>query len=215
MNVPYVSRLMVAWTYRIIRVFVRLIVILVLLGLITFIYLRLQGIPGPLLREAMHRANEAGIAVEVESIILTLKGWRADNVRYYSSHPDDLEPIFKARTVFFSMQRKDSRRPRPKGVNIEVKAVGVGMTPSVEWGVGIPENSGSRHVDKIDAVLGFRADRIVLSEGRMKWLDSVFNVNGTILKRTGAVPPPPPGVQPLVRQNTVLPCCLVVSVTQK
>lgn len=205
MNVPYVSRLMVARTYRIVRIFVRLIVVLVMLGLIAFIYLRLQGVPGPMLREVMHRANEAGVPVEVESIILTLRGWRADHVRYYSSHPDDLEPIFKARTVFFSMQRHDGRRPRSEGVNIEVKALGVGMTPSVEWGVGIPEGSGSRHVEQIEAVLSFRSDRMVLSEGRMEWLGSLFNVNGTILKRKGAVRPPPSSAQPPVQQDTVLP----------
>lgn len=205
MSTPHVSRRLVKWIYRIVRVFVRLVVVLVLLGLVAFIYLRLQGVPGPLLRKAMHRANVAGIPVEVESIILTLRGWRADNVRYYSGHPDDLEPIFKARTVFFSMQRKDSRKPRPAGVNIEVKAVGVEMAPSVEWGVAIPESSGSRQVDQIEAVLGFRSDRIVLSDGKMKWLGSVFKVNGTVLKRTGAVRPPPTGVQPPVRQATVLP----------
>ncbi len=196
MSVPHASRHLVAWTYRFVRIFVRLVAVLFLLGLAMFVYLRLQGVPGPLLREVLRRANEAGIPVEVDSITLTLDGWRADHVRYYSGHPDDLEPIFQAETVFFSVRRNGAA----EGVDVEVKAVGIRMAPSVEWGIAIPEGSGSRRVDQVEAVLGFKPDRIALSNGRMMWLGSRFNVNGAILKRTGGERPP---VQQ--RQATVSP----------
>ena len=194
MNGPYVSRRLVAWTFRIVRILVRFIAVLLLLGLVMFVYLRLQGVPGPLLREVMRRANEAGIPVSVEGITLTLDGWRADHVCYYSNHPDDLEPVFQAETLFFSVRKNGAA----EGVDVEVKAVGIRMAPSVEWGIAIPEGSGFRRVDQVEAVLGFKPDRIVLSNGRMEWLGSLFNVNGAILKGTG-------GERPPARQATVSP----------
>ncbi len=185
MNIPHVSRRLVAWTYRIVRIAVRLIFVLVLLALVLFVYLRIQGVPGPLLREIMRRANEAGIPASVEGITLTLGGWRADHVCYYSNHPDDLESIFQAKSVFFSVQRNGVA----KRVDVEVVAEGVTMAPSVAWGVAIPEGNPARRIGRVEVTLGFKPDRIVLSDGAMEWLGCRFSVNGTILKRMGAPPP--------------------------
>ena len=184
MNIPHVSRRLVAGAYRMVRIVVRLIFVLVLLALVLFVYLRIQGVPGPLLREIMSRANEAGIPVSVEGITLTLGGWRADHVRYYSNQPDDLEAIFQAKSVFFSVQWNGA-----EGVDVEVVVEGVTMEPSVDWGVAIPEGSAARRVGRVEVVLAFKPDRVVLSDGAMEWLGCRFNVNGTILKRMGAPPP--------------------------
>jgi len=193
MNIPHVSRHLVAWTYRMVRIVVRLVFVLVLLALVLFVYLRIQGVPGPLLREIMRRANEAGIPVSVEGITLTLGGWRADHVCYYSNHPDDLEPVFQAKSVFFSAQRNGVA----EGVDVEVVAEGVTMAPSLDWGVAIPEGSTARRVGRVEVVLGFKPDRVVLSDGAMEWLGCRFNINGTILKRTGAPPERQPTVFPV------------------
>ncbi len=168
-----------------VRIAVRLIFVLVLLSLVLFVYLRIQGVPGPLLREVMRRANEAGIPVSVEGITLTLGGWRADHVCYYSNHPDDLEPIFEAKSVFFSAQRNGDG----EGVDVEGVAEGVTMAPSVAWGVAIPEGSPARRIGRVEVTLGFKPDRVVLSDGTMEWAGCRFSVNGTILKRMGAPPP--------------------------
>jgi len=185
MNVPHISRRMAARTYRVVRILVRLIFVLVLLGLLLFVYLRVQGVPGPLLREAMRRANDAGIPVSVEGITLTLGGWRADQVRYYSNHPDDLDPLFESEQVFFSVHRQ----ARTKGMKVETRAVGVKIAPSVEWGISIPESSSARIIEQIEVDLDFLEDRINLSNGRLEWLGSRFNINGTILKGTRDLQP--------------------------
>jgi hypothetical protein len=205
MSVPHVSHRLVVRIYRTVRILVRLVYVLVFLGVLLFVYLRIQGVPGPLLREVMRRANEAGIPVSVEGITLTLNGWRADRVRYYSNHPDDLEPMFESEHVFFSAQRNGGA----KGVNVEVRAVDVRISPSVEWGVSIPAGGGCRNVDQIEVMLGFRPDRIVLSGGKMEWLGSRFNVNGFVLKRKGGARPAPPSAR---RQATVSP--VVVTAAQ-
>ena len=180
MSVPHISRHMIAWIYRVVRILVRLIFVLVILGLLLFIYLRVQGVPGPLLREVTRRANEAGIPVSVEGITLTLNGWRADHVRYYSNHPDDLDPMFESEQVFFSVMKKG----KSKSLKVEVKAVGVRVAPSVEWGISIPADSRSREIEHAEVILDFRPEGVVLSDGRLEWLGSKFKINGIILKET-------------------------------
>ena len=189
MKGPHVNRRIIVWSYRIARVLVRLALVLVLLGMGLFIYLRFQGVPAPLLEKAIRRANEAGVPVEAEGIILTLKGWRADKVRYYSNRPDDLDPIFQADKVFFEFKGKFGRNLVPKdGMNIAVRALGIHMVPSGALGVSISEESSARNVDQIDVMLEFRPDRLSISNGTMEWLGCHFNVNGDILKRDPDTP---------------------------
>lgn len=203
MKGPHANRRIIAWIFRIVRVLARLVFVLVLLGVGLFIYLRLQGVPAPLLHKAMRIANEAGIPVEVEGITLTLEGWRADKVRYYSNHPDDLEPVFQADKVFFEVQRKDGRNKAPKeGMNIAVRALGIQMIPTVALGVSIPDKSPSRYIEQIDVMLEFRPDRLSLSNGTMEWLGCRFIVDGDILKRDPDTPRPPSDDDPY---GTLLP----------
>lgn len=174
--------------YRTTRVFVFLLSALAAVAVVVFVFLRVFGVPGPLLREAMRRVNVAGIPVEVDGITLTLHGWRADHVCYYSANPDDLEPLFLARQVFFSARSSRLGEAEPNAWNLDVKVVGVGVNPSVEWGVAIPEGSPSRQIELIEASLEFLPDRIVISQGKMGWLGSCFNLDGTILKKGTSAP---------------------------
>ncbi|MEN7973356.1 MAG: AsmA-like C-terminal region-containing protein [Verrucomicrobiota bacterium] len=167
--------------YWVTRIFVGLLLTLAVLAVVAFIFLRTYGVPDPLLREAVRRVNAAGIPVAVDGIILTLGGWRADDVRYYSANPDDLDPVFQARHVYFSMQ-KSGPGEEPVAWNVDIKAVGVGMTPSVEWGISIPRESPSRQVEEIEVSVQFLPDRIIVSQGKMEWLGARFNVAGTLLK---------------------------------
>lgn len=207
MSVPHLSRRLAKKAYRMVRVFVRGLFGLVILGMLLFVFLRVYGVPGPLLREIIKRANKVGIPIEVEGITLTLHGWRADHVRYYSTNPDDLEPLFQADRVFFSVRDGNPETVDSEGWNVEVEAEGINMNPSVEWGVEIPMTSASRHIDQLEVALAFTPDRILLSQGKMTWLGSRFNVNGSILKRTDKKPQP--SAQrvegPQQRQKTVSP----------
>ncbi len=189
MKPSYFSRRLAKGVYRTTRIFVWFLSLSTILVVVAFIFLRTYGVPGPLLREVMRRVNAAGIPVEVEGITLTLHGWRADHVRYYSENPDDLEPLFLARQVFFSM--RNSRLRYTEGsdaLNLDVNAVGVRVNPAVEWGLAIPQSSPSRHVEQIEVSLRFLPDRILVSQGKIDWLGSRFNVNGTVLKGEASRP---------------------------
>jgi hypothetical protein len=118
----------------------------------------------------------------VDRIALTLNGWRADNVRYYSMHPDDLEPLFRSERVFFSARNSHAPEADSNDWNVDVWAEGVEMNPSVAWGVEVPPESNCRQVDRLELSLGFRSDRVILSNGKMRWLGSNFSVGGIILK---------------------------------
>ncbi len=200
MNLPHFSRCLTRGTYHASRVVVVAVSCLVILALAAFLYLRIHGVPGPVLRAVVRRANAAGIPVEVDRITLTLNGWRADNVRYYSMHPDDLKPLFRSDHLFFSVRNSKAPDAASNDWNVDVEAEGIDMVPSVTWGVEIPPGSACLHAEHLGASLGFRSDRVVLSNGKMQWLGSRFAVNGTILKgeREQKKPPAPP-------QRTILP----------
>ncbi len=173
------------WVFRAVRMVVRCLSLLFVLLLCAFVFLRTHGVPKPVLREIVKRANAAGIPVDVEHVVLTLRGWRASNVRYYSDHPDDLEPIFRAREVLLD-HRSEFETPEGEGWVLDIQASGVNITPSVGWGVEIPEGSAYRSINDIRLSLAFRPGRVELRDGRMSWLGADFRVNGVVLKAAPA-----------------------------
>ena len=194
MSLLHFSRSLTKGTYHTVRVFVGIFSALAILAIIAFIFLRVYGIPGPLLHEIMRRVNASGIPVSVEGISLTLHGWRAEQVCYYSDNPDDLEPLFQSRQVFFSA-RNSKRKGEDSDVwNLDVRAVGVDLNPSIGWGVCIPQKSPARRIEQLDLSVAFLSDRILISDGTMDWLGLYFNVNGTLFKgkfSAAAVPAEP------------------------
>lgn len=161
---------------------VRLLSVLALVLIGACLFLWFYGVPDPILREVVKRVNHAGIPVDVESITLTLRGWSASNVRYYSRHPDDLEPLFHAQEVLFSRIIK-SGTAQSSAWNLGVETRGVRLHPSVEWGLEIPKESGFRTVNTANLSLDFFPDRIELTNGALFWMGAKFHISGTVLKR--------------------------------
>ena len=95
MKRPNLSRRLTKGTYRVVRVAVVLIGSLVLGIIFLCLFLRVYGMPEPLVRKVIHKANEAGLPVQTDGIFLTLKGWRLDHFEYYNSNPDELEPVLE------------------------------------------------------------------------------------------------------------------------
>lgn len=146
------------------------------------VYLNLQGVPKPILRKVVHRITESGILVDIESIHLSLQGWRATNVRCYSGNPDDLEPVLMAREVFFRRNGMvDYNNQRISGYDIT--ANGIVLSPSVDWCIGLPKDSALRQVEHISLAIAFGSRSVVVKDGQIKWHDLMFNVNGTMLKK--------------------------------
>lgn len=147
----------------------------------SFVFLRLYGVPGPILREVVRRVNDAGIPIDVERVTLSLHGWRAENVGYYSGNPDDLRPLVHAREVLVARLLGVEGNPE-KRWNIHVEAIDVGLCPSIDWGIHIPESSPCRTIDDIELTIGFAPDRLEFTDGKMKWLGVDFSVNGRFIK---------------------------------
>lgn len=198
MNVSLFSRYLTSGSYRVARAGVRVIAVLILLMLAAFVFLRTYGVPEPVLREVLRRVNAAGVPVSVDGVALTLRGWRAENVRYYSPYPDDLAPLVQADEVFLSLRGGLFGDATSRVGKVDIDARALTLHPSVVWGLELPANSPFRRIDRADISLGFLPDRILVSQGKMDWLGSRFNVAGTILKgkiqktppRTLGVPPP-------------------------
>lgn len=180
MKVKKLSQRLSRRTYRIVRGIVRLLAVLLLLLMCAFFFLRTYGVPGPLLRAAVGRANAAGIPIQIESIRLTLHGWKATNIRYYSKCPDDLVPIIQAEEVVFR------RTALPENGSakwvFDVEASGVALAPSVEWGVDIPSSSACRRIEHIKSLVAFLPDSILVRNGTTSWMGVRFEVDGTIRK---------------------------------
>lgn len=187
------------------RLCTRLVAVLVILLVCAFVFLRVYGVPDPILRGAVRKVNAAGIPVDVDRVALTLRGWRADNVRYYSKHPDDLEPLLIIDHVLFDRMHSPGKTASGGWV-AEVEADGIRINPSVEWGVEMPPETGLRKIHHMQAVLGFHPGHISLEKGEASWAGIDFKVDGRVLNASGKLwkkDPQQPG-EPKI-QDTVLP----------
>ncbi|WP_372807782.1 AsmA-like C-terminal region-containing protein [Pontiella sp.] len=183
-------------TFKTCRVCVRIFSVVVFLLIFLFVFLRTYGVPGFVLKEVVRQVNSKGIPVDVERVRLTLRGWRAENMRYYSKHPDDLEPMFFAQNVLFERLILFDEAESGDWV-FEVEADSIAIAPSVEWGVDIPEASPFRTVEGVRLTLGFHDGRVRLSDGELSWIGGRFKVDGTVLtqappQKEAVVRPPEP-----------------------
>ncbi len=164
--------------YRVMRRLVCFICIIlaVMLGAVT--YLNLVGLPEPILRRIIQQVNASGIPVDVEKVQLSLYGWRAVHVRYYSAHPDDLDPIIYADEVYVRKTKVAAEGGHPIA-GYAIKANDIRLNPSVQWCMGLPADSGLRQVEHLSMQLGKRSDGIVIRDGMILWGDTTLQLNGT------------------------------------
>lgn len=153
-----------------------MVVCLILLLITLFIYLRLFGVPESMLRKGLDYARRAGVPVEVDDVYLTLRGWRATNVRYLSVCAEDRCPLVFADQVYFSVGRWLD------GLELDVDAIDVKIAPSMNWGVQIPADSDAGRMERVKVSLRFLPDSIVLSRAETVWQNIRFRVNGTVIK---------------------------------
>jgi hypothetical protein len=175
--------------YSVVRFLVRLLAVVLILVMGAFVFLRLYGVPGPLLREVVRRFNASGIPVDVASVRLTFRGWSATDVRYYSRHPDDLKPIIHSDEVLFKRVILPGSSSAD-GVVFDVAARGIVLTPSAEWGVEFPPESALGIIDSAQVSVSFLPERIRLSNGTLNWKGIDFHVEGDFLRKAPMKKPP-------------------------
>lgn len=169
-------------TYTMVRLMVRLLTVVLILGMSAFVFLRVYGVPGPLLREVVRRLNAGGVPVDIETVRLTFRGWRATDVRYYSRYADDLNPILRADEVLFRRVMIPEAASSDKLV-FDLAAKGIVFSPSAEWGVEFPQGSALGLIESAQVAVSFLPDRIQLSDGILNWMGVDFNVDGAFLRK--------------------------------
>lgn len=179
-----VSQSLALRVYGTVRALVGFSAVFLVLMLSCVVFLRLYGVPDPLLREVVRRVNAAGIPADVGSIRLTLRGWRAEDVRYFSMNPDDLDPLFHVKELYFDRKDPLLGISTNQGWQLEVDARGITLSPSIGWGVELPPESACRAMESLAGVLAFEPDRVELSHGKASWLGIRFAIDGTVVKAT-------------------------------
>ncbi|MDZ8117889.1 AsmA-like C-terminal region-containing protein [Pontiella agarivorans] len=177
-----ISKRITGITYRVVTVVVRLLCVVAVLLLCGFVFLRVYGIPAPVLRHIVKRLNQADIPVNIDSVRLTLRGWQAMNVQYYSKNPHDIEPLFRVGEMFL-FRRNVLKEDGSGNWKMDVEAHGIYLNPSVEWGIEIPSDSAFRRVEMASLTLAVFSDRIEFSDAEMAWLGVDFHVEGTFIKK--------------------------------
>jgi hypothetical protein len=183
MKRPHFTRRFTHKTYRVFRVLVGIISTLVLLIIFLCVFLRVKGVPEPLVHKIVHRINQAGLPVNIEGIFLTLNGWRLDQFVYYSDNPDDLKPILEVRHIYLNVRHISANETAEPGWGVTVRAQHVDLSPPKDWRIDINDNSPFRHVDQIEVDVNLQKEKTILSGGNAKWLGVDFTVNGTFIHK--------------------------------
>jgi len=194
MNLSHFSRTCATCTYRVVRILVSLIAVVIFLGLGLFIYLRVQGVPAPIVHKITKRLNETGVPVSMESIMLTFGGWRANQVQIYDQQPDGhrSQVLLHADSLFFSVHKKVTK----DGFKIHTKMKGVTLSPAQNWGIELPKICAAREIGQVKASFDFSPHCIKLTAGELTWLGIRLNLTGEVLKGPNSHSPFKKGSQP-------------------
>lgn len=154
-------------TVKFLRFLLSVLLVFALLTFSMILFLRVVGIPKPILREILAAVHRTGIPVYVDQVVLTLDGWRGRNIEIYSKHPDDLKPVFSAQKVLIRRLCSDESGKH----RFRFSASGVEVTPSVGMHILMPDKSKVGVFQKISAEIGFD--------------DACIEVKQAVLKRDG------------------------------
>lgn len=175
----------------VVRMLVRLLSVIIVFLVCAFVFLRVYGVPKPLLSEIIQRINARGIPVDVEHVSLTLRGWKAERVSFYSKHPDDLLPLFKAKEILLA---KKLLSGVGNGSEYDIKAWNVYVNTSVAWGVEFPAEEGWHTIEQINLALGFHDNAVSVRNASASWMGTTIGINGKVIgsqEKDGS--PPSPG----------------------
>jgi hypothetical protein len=168
-------------TFRIMRWMLRFIILGIIGVLGIILYLNLFGVPGPVLRSVIKRINDAGVRIDIEDLHLSFYGWRASNVRYFSHHPDDLNPLLSADLVFIRPGAIEGINDAPlRGYRL--RAEGIRFCPSVEWCLGLPEDSALNRLEQVELTLARAPGRLVFHDGLIKGDFVEVHIDGVVLE---------------------------------
>jgi hypothetical protein len=162
------------------RRFVRFFSSLLILVLLALLFRRSFGIPTFLLDEILRRMNDRGIPVEVDRVLLTLNGWRAENVRYYSKNPDDFTPLLQADELLLKISNRHSVHATGTHWQLDLKTPHIQMAPPLNRSVQIPPKSPSLEINHLSLALLLKPKALDLSRANFDYLGLRFHLQGTV-----------------------------------
>jgi hypothetical protein len=175
--------LLVRGTAHTVRGVYRVVSVLALVMLIALVYLVRYGVPDCALRVVEQRANAAGIPIEIGTLTLTVRGWRAEHVRYSGDLLAGLSDGVTVDDVYLRLQRR-SDEDGTKGWGIDVEASEITLPPSAEFLAQAPAMSDWLRFSRMGGSLGIYSNRVVVSNVTVACQATHLTVNGT-LRRAG------------------------------
>lgn len=150
--------------------------------LLVLFALLVVGLPPGLTRRIMAQAQEAGIPLQIQSIRLsTHRGWVLNNVRLYSTSPDDLQPLLRAKKLYVMLWPVDWKRASRGGWHIKIYVKNLGVSLGRPWESVLPDDHPFRTIKKLEASLIAAPGRFTVENARLSWGGINLLAHGTAL----------------------------------
>ncbi len=148
--------------------------------LLALFALLVVGLPPSLTRRITAQVQQAGIPLQVQSIRLSpRRGWVLNNVRLYSTSPDDLQPLLTAKKIYVFLWPVDWKRPAEGGWHIKIFVRDLGVSLGRSWESVLPENHPFRSVSKLDTALIVSPGCITVENAALRWGGVSILTHGT------------------------------------
>ena len=204
MKFSHISRICAKGAYKICRPVAWLIVTLLVFLIFAFFYLRVFGVPDPILRELVRRVNQRGIPVEVEHLFLTFQGWKATGVHYYTKDPDDMNPLFSVGEILVHFDEEKPEDPSlPSGRRIELDVQDFIAYPKKNWPVEISEERKDLlRLNHLSGSLLLSPHRTEISHLDTEWLGLRIHLSG-LLSGTWKKPSKSKKIKPFLSEEQI------------
>lgn len=180
-----ISRDHIKTFYRIVHVLARIVKSFIVLSLLLFLFLRIFGVPRPILQKGIQHLNKSGIPITVDRVALTLSGWQAEDLLIYSKDPDEINPLLSFEKISFSVRKRKVADASNRVWTVALKAPAVNVSSSFGQSVNIPATSPINKITELGGSFTFLPNSINVSSGKMTWLGIQFSMNGSIASKQG------------------------------
>lgn len=160
-------------------------VLLALFSLLTI------GLPPSLTSRIVAQIQTSGVPIQVQSIRLSPhRGWVLNNVRLYSTSPDDLQPLLSARRLYVMLWPVDWKNPATGGWSIDVYVKNLGVSLGRPWESILPDSHPFRTISRLKASLTAAPGQISIEEAELQWGNITLLTQGTAVfsAKTGNEP---------------------------
>jgi len=152
-----------------------------LLILLFLFHLLTLGLPNPLTQKITAKAREKGLPLHLDSIHLSPhRGWVLQNVRLYSSSPDDLQPLFATEKLYLSIFPKNWLAPSTGGWNISLDGKNSKISLGRTWEETLRTDNPFQTLETLDASLHIQNKQLRIESFEALWGGLRIRTSGQI-----------------------------------